>query len=62
MIYQLVNKRVEILPLAATHIGHYRNQFNRVFALLISMPRLKVLSFIKIGQNLLFLQNKIVNF
>ena len=36
--YQLVNKRTVILPLATSHIAiaHLCNQFNHVFALLIS--------------------------
>ena len=30
MIYQPVNKRIETFPLAISHIGHLRNQFNHV--------------------------------
>ena len=42
MIYQLVNKRTEILPLATSHIAHLCNY---VFALLISMPHFKSINF-----------------
>ena len=50
MIYKLVYKKTEILPFIATfHIDLLRNLFNHVFALLISMPRLKAITFIKIG-------------
>ena len=31
MIYQLVTKRTEILPLTTSHIAHSRNQFNRIY-------------------------------
>ena len=43
MILQLVNKRTEIVPLATSHIAvaHFCNQFNYVFAQLISVPRFK---------------------
>ena len=40
MMYQLVNKRTEILPLATAHIAYLCNQFNI----------LKALLFIKISQ------------
>ena len=33
--------RSEMLPLATSHIAHLCNQFNHVFALLISRPRFK---------------------
>ena len=41
MIYQLVNKRTEILPLATSHaaISHLCTQFYHVCALLISKQR-----------------------
>ena len=39
MIYQLANKTTQILPLATSH------QFNHVFALLISMLRIKRINF-----------------
>ena len=38
MIYQLVNRRTEILAIAISHIAHLRNPYNHVSALLISMP------------------------
>ena len=41
----IVNKRNDILILATTHIDHLCNQFNYVFALLISMPRFKSIYF-----------------
>ena len=65
MIYQLVNKKTETHILASSHIGHFCNQFNYVFALLISIPKffnikfLKALIFTKIGLKLsYFLQKK----
>ena len=33
MIYQHVNKRTEILPLATSHVAHLYNRLNHVFAL-----------------------------
>ena len=50
--------RTEILPLATSHIAiaHLCNQFNHVFALLMSMPHFKSINFIKTGL-ILFLQN-----
>ena len=47
MIYQLVNKRTTILPLATSHIAiaHLCIQFNHGFVLLISMPRFKSINF-----------------
>ena len=44
MIYQHVNKKTKILPLVTTHIAHLWNQFNQ-FALPISMPRFKSITF-----------------
>ena len=49
MIYQLENKRTEILPLATSNKTHLCKQVNLVFAFLISMSRFKALIFIKIG-------------
>ena len=64
MIYQLVNKRTEILPLSTSHIARLCNQFNHALALLISMPHLTLKS-IELYQNRpkikLFLQKKIQN-
>ena len=50
----LYTRRTEILPLATSHlaIAHLCNQFNHVFALLISIPDSRALTFIKIGLNL----------
>ena len=48
MIYQLVNKRTEILAIATSHIAHLSNKHNHVFVLLISMPRFNS---IKVYQN-----------
>ena len=44
---QFVNKRTKILPLATSFIAnaHLRNQFNHIFALLISMSHLKSINF-----------------
>ena len=44
-IYRLVDRRTEILPLATFHIARLFNQFNHVFALLVSMPRFKSIKF-----------------
>ena len=41
MIYQLVKKRTEILPLATSHLVYICNLFNHVFAQLIFIPRFK---------------------
>ena len=41
MIYQLLNKKSEILPLATSHRAHLWHQFNYVFAQLMFMPRFK---------------------
>ena len=43
VIYQFLNKIIEILPLASSHKAHLCNQANHVFALLISMPQFKTL-------------------
>ena len=48
MIYQHVNKRAKILPLATFHIAHLCKQFNQfkqLIALPISMPRFKSIIF-----------------
>ena len=48
MIYQHVNKRAKILPLATFHIAHLCKQFNQfkqLIALPISKPRLKSIIF-----------------
>ena len=46
MIYQLVNKRAEILSLATSHFPIYAtSKFNHVFAQLISVPRFKSINF-----------------
>ena len=39
LVYQFVKEGTQILPFATSHIPHLCNQFNHVFALLISMPR-----------------------
>ena len=41
MIYQLVNKRTQILPLATSHIAHLYYQLNHVCTVNISMSRFK---------------------
>ena len=45
MIYQLVNTRTKILPLDSSHITQLCDQFNHVFAPLISMPRFENIKF-----------------
>ena len=45
MIYELVNKKAEIQTIATSHIAHLCNWNNRVFALLISMPRFNSINF-----------------
>ena len=47
MIYQLLNKKTEILllPSVTSHITHLRNQFNHSIALLILMPRFEAINF-----------------
>ena len=45
MIYQLVNKRTDILSTATSHIALLWNLYNHVFALLISMPRFNSINF-----------------
>ena len=40
MIYHLVNKRTEILGISTSHVVDLCNQFNHVFAQLVSMPRI----------------------
>ena len=53
MIYQFVNKKIKLLSSIATScVTHFCNQFNQVFALLISMSRFKTFIFIKIGLKL----------
>ena len=49
MIYQLIDKRTEILPLATSYIviAHLCNEFNHGFVLLISMPRFISTNFYK---------------
>ena len=44
-IYQLVNKRLEILAIATSHIAHLCNKYNHVFAPLISMPGFNSINF-----------------
>ena len=48
MIYQLVKKRTEILPLAISHFKPIDATSLIMFALPISMPRLKSIDFFKI--------------
>ena len=48
-IYQLVNKRSEILAIAISHMAHICNLYNHVFALLISMPRFNSINFYQNG-------------
>ena len=62
VIYQLANKRIEILPLAISYIAPLCNQFNYVFALLVSTPLLKALIFIKIDLKLSYFCKKLQNF
>ena len=58
MSYQLVNRRTKILPLATSHIAHLRNQFNHVFALLISLPSFTSINFYQNSPKInIFLQN-----
>ena len=45
MIYQLVNKKTKILAIAISQIAHSCNQYNHVFALLISMPCFNSINF-----------------
>ena len=58
MIYHLVNKTTEVLLLAISLIAHLCNQFNLVFALIISMPRSKRNNFVKTGLTLSFFFKK----
>ena len=58
MIYQLVNKRTEILAIATSHIAHVCNQYNHGFTLQISMPRINSIIFIKIGLKLIYFCQK----
>ena len=45
--------RTEILPLATYQIPHLCKQFNYGFALLVSLPRFKIINiFIKLGTKL----------
>ena len=62
MIYQLVNKRTEILVTATSLIAQSCNYYNHAFALLISMPRLIALTFIKIGLILNYFCQKYTKF
>ena len=52
MIYQLVNKRTEILAIVTLHIAHLCNYYNHAFALLILFQVLIALIFVKIGLKL----------
>ena len=45
MIYQLVNKKTEILARSTSHIAHLCSWYSYVFALLISMPRFNNITF-----------------
>ena len=45
MIYQLVNKRTEILAIATTHIAHFCHYYYHVFTLLICVPRFNSIKF-----------------
>ena len=45
MIYQLVNKRAEILATAIFQIAHLCNQYNHVFAQLTSIPCFNSINF-----------------
>ena len=61
MIYQHVNKRAKILPLATFHIAHLCKYSIR-FALPISMPRFKSISFYQNSPKMkLFLKKKMQN-
>ena len=64
MIYQLVNLKTEVLPLATSHIiPHLCNQFYHVLALLIYMLRFKIRNFYQnIGLEYYCLLQKIQNF
>ena len=58
MVYQQVNNRAKILPLATFHIAHLCKQFNQ-FALPISMPRFKSIIFYQYSPKIkLFLKKK----
>ena len=52
------NKKANNLPLTIALIAHLRSQFNHVYALLITMPRLKALIFAKIGLKLSYFCKK----
>ena len=63
IIYQLVNNRTAILPLPTSDIAHLCNWYNYAFALLISMPRFKSITFYQNRSKIkLFLPNNIKNF
>ena len=58
MIYQHVNKRAQILPLATFHTAHLCKQFNQV-CITISMPRSKSIIFYQNSRKIkLFLKKK----
>ena len=62
IIYQRLNKRTKILPLATSQLAHLCYQFN-IFALPISKPRLKsIMFFIKIALKLSYFCKKMQNF
>ena len=60
-MYQLVNKRTEILAITTSHIAHLCKLYSHVFALLISMPLSVKLNFIKIGLKLSYFCQKKYN-
>ena len=58
MVYQHVNNKAKILPLATFRIAHLCKQFNQ-FALPISMPRFKSIIFYQYSPKIkLFLKKK----
>ena len=65
IIYQHVNKRAKILPLATFHIAHLCKQFNQfkqVIALPISMPRFKSIIFHQYSPEIKLFFKKMQNF
>ena len=61
MVYQHVNNRAKILPLATFRIAHLCKQFNQ-FALPISMPRFKSIIFYQYSPKIKLFLKKMQNF
>ena len=62
MIYQLVNKIIETLAIATSHIAHLCKSYNYVFAPQISMPRFNSINFYQNRPKIKLFCQKIQNF